>query len=143
MVDSNPTLKTPDMDPTPKLEAGVVTLQEPLVPVAKLTEAALCEWIATALVGQSIQYHEGYLMVDRFGSSSGRCALERHRLHAIARRMWIACELGLVHLFSKKIGSCHYKYLAVRSASTLTPAEIRKRLKRASPLPSNPLKATH
>ena len=143
MVDSHPTIKTPGMEPAPKLEAGVVTLQEPLVPVGKLTEAALCEWIATALVGQSIQYHEGYLMVDRFGASGALTATERHRLHAVARRMWIACELGLVHLFSKKIGSCHYKYLAVRSASTLTPAEIRKRLKQATPPPHPVVKPTH
>ena len=88
MVDSNPTLKTPDMDSTPKLEAGGHP-SGAAVPVAKLTEAALCEWIATALVASRSKYHEGYLMVDRFGSSSGRCALERHRL----LRSLVACGL--------------------------------------------------
>ena len=103
------------------------------VPTEKLTEAAACDWIANALVGQSIQYHEGFLMMDRSDTASELPAKERHRLHLVARRMWIACELGLVHLLSRKVGTCHYQYVAVRSASSLTPPEIRTRLRRVGP----------
>ena len=103
------------------------------VPAEKLTEAAACDWIANALVGQSIQYHEGFLMMDRSDTASELPAKERHRLHLVARRMWIACELGLVHLLSRKVGTCHYQYVAVRSASSLTPPEIRTRLRRVGP----------
>ncbi|NCV86119.1 MAG: hypothetical protein EBW14_09640, partial [Oxalobacteraceae bacterium] len=85
------------------------------MPAEKLTEAAACDWIANALVGQSIQYHEGFLMMDRSDSGSGLSAKERSRLHSVARRMWIACELGLVHLFSLKVADCHYRYLAADS----------------------------
>jgi hypothetical protein len=113
------------------------------VPAEKLTEAAACDWIANALVGQSIQYHEGFLMMDRSDSGSGLSAKERSRLHSVARRMWIACELGLVHLFSLKVADCHYRYLAVRSANTLTPPEIRTRLRQVGTPSPVPATGTH
>jgi hypothetical protein len=50
----------------------------------------------------------------------------------VARRAWIACELGLVHLFSQRIDEDRYRYLAVRSASSLKPPEIRNRLRAAN-----------
>ncbi len=71
------------------VNAGAIT-PPVYVPAEKLTEAAACDWIAHALVGQSIQYHEGFLMMDRSDSGSGLSAKERSRLHSVARRMWIA-----------------------------------------------------
>ena len=97
------------------------------LPLSALTEARLCDWIAGAAVGESIQYHEGLLLRDRSEISSPYSTRERTRIHAVARRAWIACELGLVHLFSLKLADCHYRYIAVRSTSRLTPAEVRER----------------
>ena len=57
------------------------------VPPEKLTEAGLCDWMANALVGQSIQYHEGFLLLDRSDSGSGLESKDRNRLHALARRL--------------------------------------------------------
>jgi len=102
------------------------------VPAEPITEASLCDWIASALVGQSIQFHVGLLMVDR-AMGGGLTLRDRNRLHAVARRAWIACELGLVHLFSQKISEGRYLYLAMRSRASLTPPEIRSRLKTATP----------
>ena len=113
------------------VNAGAIT-PPVYVPAEKLTEAAACDWIANALVGQSIQYHEGFLMMDRSDSGSGLPAKERSRLHSVARRMWIACELGLVHLFSLKVADCHYRYIAVRSANTLTSSEVLTRVRKVS-----------
>lgn len=114
----------------------VVALSLPVgvcaVPRRPLTEAQLCDWIADARVGEAIQYHEGLLLQDRSEASSPLSAKERARLHAVARRAWIACELGLVHLFSVKVGEGHYRYLALRSAQTTPPVEIG----RATPVPS-------
>ena len=92
------------------------------VPRRPLTEAQLCDWIADARVGEAIQYHEGFLLCDRSEGSSPLPTQERIRLHAVARRAWIACELGLVHLFSAKVGEGRYRYLALRSANPLMPA---------------------
>ena len=124
------------------VNAGVTT-PPVYVPAEKLTEAASCDWIANALVGQSIQYHEGFLMMDRSDTGSGLPAKERNRLHSVARRMWIACELGLVHLFSLKVADGHYRYIAVRSASTLTPPEIRTRLRQVGTPSPVPATGTH
>ncbi|MDR4125530.1 hypothetical protein [Yanghanlia caeni] len=89
-------------------------------PRRPLTEAQFCDWIAEARVGEALQYHEGLLLRDRSETASALNAKERARLHAVARRAWIACELGLVHLFSVKVDEGHYRYLALRSAQTTT-----------------------
>jgi hypothetical protein len=109
------------------------------LPLSALTEARLCDWIAGAAVGESIQYHEGLLLRDRSEISSPYSTRERARIHAVARRAWIACELGLIHLFSQRVGENHYRYLAMRSSSQLKPPEIRARLRGADSAPhSNP-----
>lgn len=102
-------------------------------PELPITEAVLCDWIASAMVGQAIVYHEGMLLRDRASDVSDLNPKDRNRLHAVARRAWIACELGLVHLFSQKISEGRYLYLAMRSRASLTPPEIRSRLKTATP----------
>ena len=105
------------------------------LPLSALTEARLCDWIAGAAVGESIQYHEGLLLRDRSEISSPYSTRERARIHAVARRAWIACELGLIHLFSQRVGENHYRYLAMRSSSQLKPPEIRARLRGADSAP--------
>lgn len=97
------------------------------IPAAPLTEGDLCDWIAAATRGEAIQYHEGFLVLDRSETGSKLPKRDRVRLHALARRAWIACELGLVHLFSVRLDEQHYQYLAVRSGH---------RLKPMSPLPT-------
>jgi hypothetical protein len=114
------------------VDVGNATLKSVYVPTEKLTEERFANWIGDALVGQSIQYHEGFLLLDRSESGSGLGAKERNRLHSVARRAWIACELGLVHLFSLKVADGHYRYIAIRSSSKLTPPEIRARLRKTN-----------
>ena len=89
----------------------------------------ICDWIARARVGQAIQYHEGFLMLDRAEATSDLPAKDRTRLHAVARRAWIACELGLIHLFSQRVGDGHYRYFAVRSSTPLQSPDFRTRLR--------------
>ena len=110
------------------VDLGRAALQPVYVPIEKVSEANLCDWIASALVGHCIQYHEGLLLRDRSETSSDLPPQDRIRIHAVARRAWIACELGLVHLFSQRVGENHYRYLAMRSGSTLKPASIRHQL---------------
>jgi len=114
---------------------GLRSLHRPRTP---LTEAALCDWIAHAQVGESIQYHEGFLLLDRSERASHLSTEERARIHATARRAWIACELGLVHLFSIRVCDGHFRYLAIRSGSVLKPQDIQAR-RRPSTSSPNPL----
>ena len=120
------------------VDIGRAALQPVYVPIEKLSEANLCDWVASALVGHCIQYHEGLLLRDRSETSSDLTTKDRVRIHSVARRAWIACELGLVHLFSQKVGDDHYRYMAMRSSSPLKPPEIRTQLRIAQMAPSNP-----
>lgn len=90
------------------VDIGRAALQPVYVPIEKISEANLCDWVASALVGHCIQYHEGLLLRDRSESSSDLTTKDRARIHSVARRAWIACELGLVHLFSQKVGDDHW-----------------------------------
>ena len=119
------------------VDIGRAALQPVYVPIEKLSEANLCDWVASALVGHCIQYHEGLLLRDRSETSSDLTTKDRARIHSVARRAWIACELGLVHLFSQKVGEDHYRYLAMRSSSPLKPPEIRTHLRSAQMATSN------
>ena len=101
------------------------------------TEANLCDWIASACAGNAIQYHEGLLLRDRSEVASEFPTKERARIHAVARRAWIACELGLLHLFSQKVAENHYRYLAIRTSNVLKPPEIGTRLRTAPPAPTH------
>jgi hypothetical protein len=120
------------------VDIGRAALQPVYVPIEKLSEANLCDWVASARVGHCIQYHEGLLLRDRSETSSDLTTKDRARIHSVARRAWIACELGLVHLFSQKVGDDHYRYMAMRSSSPLKPPEIRTQLRIAQMAPSNP-----
>jgi hypothetical protein len=120
-------------------QGSALTVQAVYEPPNPVTEAVLCDWIADARAGHAIKYHEGHLLVDRSELSSVLPPKDRARLHAMARRAWIACELGLVHLFSQKVGEGHYRYLAVRAATPLAPPQIRTRLRqRIESTPSTP-----
>lgn len=119
------------------VDIGRAALQPVYVPIEKISEANLCDWVASALVGHCIQYHEGLLLRDRSESSSDLTTKDRARIHSVARRAWIACELGLVHLFSQKVGDDHYRYMAMRSSSPLKPPEIRTQLRTAQMAPNN------
>ena len=120
------------------VDIGRAALQPVYVPIEKLSEANLCDWVASALVGHCIQYHEGLLLRDRSETSSDLTTKDRARIHSVARRAWIACELGLGHLFSQKVDDNHYRYMAMRSSSPLKPPEIRSQLRIAQMAPSNP-----
>lgn len=98
-------------------------------PPTRWTEPALCDWISSSAAGQAIAYHEGFLLLDRSESTSKLATKDRQRLNAIARRMWIACELGLVHLFSQRLGPGHFRYIAIRAVTTRSPPEIRTQLR--------------
>jgi hypothetical protein len=86
------------------------------VPPKPLTEAAFRRWLAAAEPGDALQYHEGHLLLDRAETASRLPAAERLRVHAVANQSWQAAELGLLHLFSRRIDEGRFVYLAIRSS---------------------------
>lgn len=102
---------------------AVVPFAQPFQPTQRhqrcTNEEDFCDWIATATAGDVVEYHCGYLICDRSGSNGVYGAQDQQRISALARRAWIGAELGLLHLYSERLGECTYRYLAVRSSTTL------------------------
>jgi hypothetical protein len=96
------------------------------IPAKPLTEKALCDWIGSATAGERIQYHHGLLLVDRSASQSTYPVKEQKRIRSVAERAWRACELGLVHLVSRRIAPYVFAYIAVRSLRTPTAPRLRE-----------------
>jgi hypothetical protein len=104
--------------------------ETPLYPsAARLTASTLCDWIATSLPGERVQYHEGLLLLDRSATTSPYPPKERLRIQAVAKRAWRACELGLVHLVSQRVEPYVFRYLAVRARMTPKASEVRQQLR--------------
>lgn len=77
------------------------------------SEIELCAWIAQAEPGAVIEYHRGFLALDRtsfggFGDTPARAALGLlgNRAHDLA-------EHGLVHLVQHRHGPEDYSYFAI------------------------------
>lgn len=108
----------------------VADKERPLyVPNKPLTEGTLSDWIATSVAGERIQYHQGLLLVDRSDANSTFPTKDRQRIHALAKRAWHACELGLIHLVSQRIEPFVFRYIAVRSLTTSKSALVRAQLR--------------
>jgi hypothetical protein len=82
-------------------------------PRPRLSELELCAWVAQAKPGEFLEYHRGYLALDRtafgrFADSPARAAvgLLGARAHDLAER-------GLVHLVQHRHGPEDYSYFAV------------------------------
>ena len=126
------TRSTPSIGSSAPLTVVGGSPRAPAVPLAALTEARLWHWIAHALPGHSILYHEGLLMRDRAKLGSALPAKSCVRLDAVATLAWLACELGLVQLFSSKVAEYHYRYVAVRTRTPLPSSDLRALLRQTS-----------
>ena len=121
-------------DPTSALSVEpclpAAEFETPQYPSAtRLTDSTLCDWIATALPGERVQYHQGLLLLDRSATTSPYPAKERLRIQAVAKRAWHACELGLVHLVSQRVEPFVFRYLAVRARMTPKASDVRLQLR--------------
>ena len=76
------------------------------------SEADFSAWLDQASPGDRLEYHRGFLMIDRM--PRGRLAeSKRQELVRIADRAMWAAERGLVHLLQKRHRVHDYSYIAV------------------------------
>jgi hypothetical protein len=83
------------------------------IPRPSISEIELCAWVAQAEPGAVLEYHRGYLALDRtpfghLGSPPARVALG-----LLATRAHDLAERGLVHLVQHRHGVEDYSYFAV------------------------------
>lgn len=73
-------------------------------------------WSTSARKGESVVYYRGWLMKERMKlhphEIRGPAAFPRFQ---IANKAWEFMELGVVHLFQKRLGDDDYLYVAVKS----------------------------
>jgi hypothetical protein len=79
----------------------------------RLTEIGLCAWVAQAEPGAILEYHRGFLALDR--TSFGRLGDTPARidLSILGARAHDLAERGLVHLVQLRHGTEDYSYLAI------------------------------
>ncbi|HET6377006.1 MAG TPA: hypothetical protein VFG05_01650 [Methylocella sp.] len=87
----------------------------------RLTEAEFCGWLGQAAPGDIIEYHRGFLALDRMPAAQRLAERDRTELLKLARRALWAAEHDLVHLVQSRHGPDDYSYLAIARHRPKTP----------------------
>jgi hypothetical protein len=82
-------------------------------PRPKISEIELCAWVAQAAPGAVLEYHRGYLALDRTGFGRFADSPDRAALGLLGARAHDLAERGLVHLVQQRHGTEDYSYIAV------------------------------
>ena len=85
----------------------------PDTPAAIISEADLCAWVSLAEPGEAIEYHRGFLCIDRSGVDRFGVPVETTTLNQIAERAYALAEAGFVHLIQRRVEAETFRYLAI------------------------------
>ena len=85
---------------------------------APLTEIQFCAWVAQAQLGDRLEYHRGFLVLDTFPGLSKLGDNERTELSLLANRAAWAEGQALVHLVQERLGPDLFSYLAIARPKT-------------------------
>ncbi len=83
-----------------------------------VTAADLELWLGRALPGNALDYHRGFLALDRVTLGSRLSKEDAGELDRVATAAMAAAEAGLVHLLQRRNGDGDYTYLAVMARKT-------------------------
>jgi len=78
-------------------------------------EAGFIAWLAACKHGDTIAYYRGHLAHDRMPSTGMLSKAARAALHAVAHRVFVAHDQGLVIPVQKRVGNHEWLYIAIRS----------------------------
>ncbi|BCH23556.1 hypothetical protein [Mesorhizobium sp. L-8-3] len=95
------------------------SLPRPSAPWPPVPEDDFCTWLQKALPHEAIEYHRGFLILDRHADTSELHRAERLELTVVATRALAAAEQGLVHLVQRRLAPCQFSYLAIKRSSQL------------------------
>jgi hypothetical protein len=88
----------------------------PLLQPSRLDEIELCAWIAQAEPGAKLEYHRGFLALDRTAFGRFADTPDRAALAVLGSRAHDLAERGLVHLVQHRHGPDDYSYFAIARA---------------------------
>ena len=87
-------------------------LSQPQAGVA-LSLATFRAWLARARPGEWLEYHRGFLALDRIKGMSSLNDAERRKLAAVADQALALADRGKLHLLQERHGNGDYSYWAV------------------------------
>jgi len=82
-------------------------------PALRITPEALQRWLSAAFPGERIEYHRGFLCIDRCPEVSRLDRISRSALNSIADLLMTLAERGHVHLLQIRAGDGAFRYLAI------------------------------
>lgn len=85
-------------------------------PLARIDENAVCDWLAGAEPGATLEYYRGHLGHDRMPSTKVLPESLRRQLACVAARIRQAAEDGRVFLLQRRLGDHDFSYLAIKAA---------------------------
>lgn len=89
-----------------------------------LTEAELRVWLSSAAPGDWLEYHRGFLALDRaLGSRLGE--VDRKELDRVAERAMALAQAGRGHLVQRRHGAGDCSYLFVVASAPARNADLR------------------
>jgi hypothetical protein len=96
-----------------------MTLHSPILPdETPLRETDFCAWAAQAEPGDALEYHQGFLVVDRSPLTETMDREARLTMVATCDRALCLAEQGLLHLVQRRLGPDRFSYLAVARRRT-------------------------
>jgi hypothetical protein len=78
-------------------------------------KGALLAWLENAEPGSRIEYHRGFLLLDRHRGFSPFPEHRRRELVALADRLLALAGTGWVLLVQERHGECDYSYVAIKA----------------------------
>jgi hypothetical protein len=81
-----------------------------------LSPAAFSAWLARARTGERLEYHRGFLAVDRVKGTSALNESARRKLATVAGQASALSDQGRLHLLQERYGDRDYSYWAVARA---------------------------
>lgn len=79
----------------------------------KLDQTSFCAWVAQANPGEALEYHRGFLCLDRGGPETKAAESYQAKLDALADQAFDLSERGFVHLVQQRLGDASFRYLAI------------------------------
>ena len=78
-----------------------------------ISEIGFCSWLAQAAPGDLLEYHRGFLCLDRGGFGATLKSDCSRTLNIVAKRAFDLAERGFVHLVQRRLGADSFSYLAI------------------------------
>lgn len=93
------------------------TFEHATTPPSEWDADRFCDWLASALPGDRIEYHRGFLSMDRTAATRRLPEPSRRHLEQLAGVVLEFAQNRRVHLIQRRLGDDQYSYIAVKTGA--------------------------